>query len=55
MNDLNDWIEVSDLLDAVETVLGWELPEDVFAEAVNAQLRLMVGSDPADRRDTTLT
>lgn len=47
-------MNISDLLNAVETVLTWELPEDAFADAVNAQLPVMIGSDPADRRDTTL-
>ena len=48
-------MNISDLLNAVETVFTWELPEDVFAEAVNAQLPVVLGSDPADRRETTLS
>ncbi len=31
------------LLDALETVSAWDLPEEEFAEAVNAQARLMAG------------
>jgi hypothetical protein len=46
---------ISDLLNAVETVIGWELPEELFADAVNAQLPVVLGSDPADRWDTTLS
>ena len=35
------------LLDAVETVSAWDLPEEEFADAVNAQAKLMAGV-PAD-------
>lgn len=28
---------------AIETVSAWDLPEDQFAEAVNAQAKLMAG------------
>jgi hypothetical protein len=31
------------LLDAIEAVSAWELPEEEFADAVNAQARLMCG------------
>ena len=31
------------LLDAIDTVAGWELPEEDFAQAVNDQARLMAG------------
>jgi hypothetical protein len=31
------------LLDAVEAVSAWDLPEEDFADAVNAQARLMFG------------
>ena len=31
------------LLDAVATVSAWDVPEDEFASAVNAQARLMAG------------
>jgi hypothetical protein len=47
-------VNISDLLNAVETVLTWELPEDAFADAVNAQLPVMIGSDPADRSEAAL-
>ena len=45
------------LLDAIETVSAWDLPEEEFADAVNAQARLMCGV-PADdywRSDPDLT
>ncbi|MDO8713328.1 MAG: hypothetical protein Q7K13_02465 [Polynucleobacter sp.] len=38
---LNDF-----LLDALNTVLGWELPDDAYSEAVNAQAGLMAGIEP---------
>jgi hypothetical protein len=31
------------LLDAVATVSAWDVPEDDFADTVNAQARLMAG------------
>ena len=31
------------LMDAVETVSAWDLPEEDFADAVNAQAKLMLG------------
>jgi hypothetical protein len=31
------------LLDAIETVSAWDLPEEEFADAINAQTRLMCG------------
>ena len=34
------------LMDAVETVSAWDLPEEEFADAVNAQARLMAGIQP---------
>jgi hypothetical protein len=36
------------LLDAIETVSAWELPEEEFADAVNAQAKLMAGV-PSDQ------
>ena len=38
MNTPEDYI-----LDALEQVLGWNLPDDDLADAVNAQARLMAG------------
>jgi hypothetical protein len=32
------------LLDAVATVSAWEVPEEDFADTVNAQARLMAGA-----------
>ena len=34
------------LLDALEQVLGWGLPDDDIADAVNAQAHLMTGYCP---------
>ena len=34
------------LLDAIETVSAWDLPEEEFADAVNAQARLVAGIQP---------
>ncbi len=31
------------ILDALEQVMGWDLPDDDIANAVNAQARLMAG------------
>jgi hypothetical protein len=46
------------LLDAVATVSAWEVPEEDFADTVNAQARLMAGvtSDDywGDDADTSL-
>ena len=36
------------LLDALELVLPWDLPDEDLADAVNAQARLMAGIDPED-------
>jgi hypothetical protein len=36
------------LLDAVATVSAWDLDDDQFADAVNAQARLMAGCSPDD-------
>jgi hypothetical protein len=34
------------LLDAIDTVSAWEPPEEDFADAVNAQARLVAGIQP---------
>jgi hypothetical protein len=39
------------LLDAVATVSAWDVPEDEFASAVNAQARLMAGVTSDDYWD----
>ena len=31
------------LLEALEQVLGWDLPDEDIADAINAQARLMAG------------
>lgn len=36
------------LLDAVDVVLAWEVPEESFAEVVNAQACLMAGLCPEE-------
>lgn len=33
-------------LDAVDTVLGWDLPDEALPEAVNELALLMAGLDP---------
>ncbi len=38
MNDYSVYI-----LDALEQVMSWDLPDDDLADAVNAQARLMAG------------
>jgi hypothetical protein len=45
------------LLEAIETVSAWDLPEDEFADAVNAQARLLCGvpSDESWRPDPDWT
>ena len=39
------------LLDAVATVSAWEVPEEDFADSVNAQARLMAGVTSDDYWD----
>ncbi len=34
------------LIDAIDTVSAWELPQEDFAQAVNNQARLMAGDFP---------
>jgi hypothetical protein len=34
------------ILDALEIVSAWDLPEEDFAQAVNDQARLMAGINP---------
>jgi hypothetical protein len=36
------------ILDALEMVMAWELPDEEFADAVNDQARLMAGLTPED-------
>jgi hypothetical protein len=36
------------LLDALETVLAWDIPEEDLADAVNDQARLMAGINPEE-------
>ncbi len=33
------------LLDAIETVLAWELPDELFSMAINDQAKLLAGFD----------
>ena len=35
-------------LDAIETVLAWDLPDEALADAATEQARLMAGLHPAD-------
>ena len=41
------------LLDAVATVSAWDIPEEDFPEAVNAQARLMADCSPDDVSQST--
>ncbi len=34
--------------DAIDVVLGWEIPDEAFAEVVQAQACLMAGVDPEE-------
>jgi hypothetical protein len=34
--------------EALEMVSAWDIPDEDFADAVNAQARLMAGIDPSD-------
>jgi hypothetical protein len=36
------------ILDALEIVSAWDLPDKDFAQAVNAQARLMAGINPEE-------
>jgi hypothetical protein len=36
------------ILDALETVSAWDIPDEEFAQSVNAQARLMAGINPDD-------
>jgi hypothetical protein len=40
------------ILDALEIVSAWDLPEEDLADAVNAQARLMAGVNPEEIRET---
>lgn len=35
-------------LDAIETVLAWDLPDELFADAIQSQVSLMAGFNPED-------
>jgi hypothetical protein len=39
------------LLDALETVMTWELPDEELANALNDQVRLIAVEDPEDTWD----
>ena len=42
------------ILDALEMVMAWELPEEEFADAVNDQARLMAGLTPEESPEVRL-
>ena len=44
----NSMYPQSNYLDAIETVLAWDLPDEVFPDAVQSQVRLMAGISPED-------
>ena len=37
---------MNDLLDALERVMTWDLPEEALPEALTDQFRLLTGGDP---------
>ena len=39
------------ILDALEIVSAWDLPEEDFADAVNDQARIMAGVNPDEFRE----
>ena len=39
------------ILDALETVSAWDVPDEDFADAVNSQIRLMMCVNPDDIRE----
>ena len=39
------------LLDALNTVTAWELPQERLADALNDQARMLEGQDPEDTWD----
>jgi hypothetical protein len=41
------------LMDAIEMVSSWNLGEDLFADAVNEQVRLMAGINNYDEQHRT--
>ena len=43
MNDFEDM-----LIEAIDLVAAWEIPDEQFADAVNAQARLMAGILPEE-------
>ncbi len=42
------------LIDAIDVVLAWDIPEEAFADAVQAQAGLMALVNPEDIRGTDL-
>ena len=42
------------ILDALETVGAWDIPDEEFADSVNAQARLMAGVRPDEVWETNL-
>ena len=39
------------LLDALNTVFAWDLPDECLADALNDQARMLEGQDPEDTWD----
>ena len=39
------------IMDALEIVSAWDLPDEDFAQAVNNQARLMAGINPDELRE----
>ncbi len=42
------------LIDAIDVVLAWDIPEEAFADAVNVQAGFMARVNPEDIRELDL-
>jgi hypothetical protein len=42
---------MNDLLDALDRVMTWDLPEEALPEALTDQFRLLTGGDPEEPRE----
>ena len=46
--EINRMTYENQILDALMTVMAWDIPDEELADAVNAQARLMAGIHPDD-------
>jgi len=44
---------MNQVLNALETVIAWGLPDEDLADVLNDQARLMTGDDPKDTWEST--